>query len=152
MPTVGSILVKHERVSCLGLCLENGVPELLRLDDALGAALRLVLEEELVELVSVDLCEARCLGRAEERPVAVLLDSAHEHVWNPERIKQVTRADLLLAVVLAQVEELEDVCVPRLNVDGKGSRSLVAALVDVARSVVVDSEHRDDTVRVALCE
>jgi len=55
-----------------------------------------------------------------------------------------------LARVLAHVEELEDVGVPRLEVDGKRARSLVAALVDVARRVVVHAQHRQEAVRHAV--
>ena len=35
--------------------------------------------------------------------------------------------------VLAEVEELKDVCVPRLHVDGEGALPLAAALVNVPR-------------------
>ena len=35
---------------------------------------------------------------------------------------------------------------PRLKVDGKSTRTLVASLVHVSRSVVVHPEHRDNTV------
>jgi hypothetical protein len=53
-------------------------------------------------------------------------------------------------VVLAQVEELKDVGVPRLEVDGKRAGPLVAALVDVARRVVEDAQHGHDAVRRAV--
>ena len=39
---------------------------------------------------------------------------------------------------------------PGLNVDGKGTGTLVAALVDVASSGVVDAQHGDDTVGIAV--
>ena len=38
---------------------------------------------------------------------------------------------LLLAVVLAQVQEVKDVRVPGLDVDGKGALALAAALVHI---------------------
>lgn len=108
------------------LSLEDGVPELLGGNDLLGATLALVAVEERAELVAVDLVQARSLGGAEERPVATLLDALHEQVRNPEREEQVASTNLLLAVVLAQVEELEDVGVPRLEVNGERSRALVS--------------------------
>ncbi len=49
-------------------------------------------------------------------------------------------------MVLAEVKELEDIRVPRLNVDGKGTGTLVATLVNVSCSVVEDTEHGNDTV------
>ena len=66
--------------------------------------------------------------RTHQRPDPVGLDSLHEEVGNPESVEQVSGALLLLAVVLAEVQELEDVGVPRLQVDGKRAWALVAAL------------------------
>jgi hypothetical protein len=48
-----------------------------------------------------------------------LLDALHEEVGDPQRVEQVARAVLLRAGVLAQVEELKHVRVPRLEVDRK---------------------------------
>lgn len=148
--TVGSILVEHEWVTGLGLGLEDGIPELLSLDGLVRSALSLVLEEELVELFAVELVKSGSIRRAEQGPVAVLFDSAHKHVWYPEGVEEITSADLLLAVVLSKVEELKDVGVPRLDVDGECAWSLVATLVNVSRGVVEHAEHREDTIRVAL--
>jgi hypothetical protein len=53
-------------------------------------------------------------------------------------------------VVLAHVEELKDVGVPRLEVDGKRALALAAALVDVARRVVEDAQHGQDAVGGAV--
>jgi len=59
-------------------------------------------------------------------------------------------AGFLVAVVLPQVDKVEDVVVPRLEVDGEGPWTFVAPLVDVASSRVVCAEHRYNTVRVAV--
>ena len=40
---------------------------------------------------------------------------------------------------------------PRFEVDSERARSLVASLVDVARRVVIDAQHRDQTVRSSVC-
>ena len=58
---------------------------------------------------------------------------------HPERVEEVARARLLLAVVFLEVEEGEDVCVPRLQVHGEGALPLAAALVDETRRVIVDA-------------
>ena len=53
-------------------------------------------------------------------------------------------------MVLAQIKELKDIRVPRLQVNGKGTGTLVATLVNVTRSVVVHTKHRNDTVTHAI--
>lgn len=39
---------------------------------------------------------------------------------------------------------------PRLNVDGKGALPLATSLVDVAGSIVEDTEHGEDAVGCAI--
>jgi hypothetical protein len=73
-----------------------------------------------------------------------------QEIRNPQSIKEITSTTLLLAVVLPQVEELEDVGMPRLEVDGERSRPFVTALVNIAGGGVVCTEHRHDAVRVSI--
>ena len=82
--------------------------------------------------------------------VAVGLHALHEKVRHPHRVEEVARARLLFAVVLLQVQELEDVRVPWLEVDCEGALALAAALVDVTRGVVVHAQHRDQPVGLAV--
>lgn len=130
--------------------LEDGVPQLLSGHGLFGATLLLVLVEKGPKLVAVDLVKSRGFSGAEERPVAALLYALHEEIGDPKGEEQVTSTDLLLAMVLAQVEEFKNVGVPRFEVNREGSRALVASLIDVAGRVVVDSEHGNDTVRIAV--
>lgn len=81
-----------------------------------------------LKLGAPHVCQPRRLVGAEEAPLAVGLDARHEQVVDPEAVEQVARARLLLAVVLAQVQPLKDVRVPRLQVHGKGTLALAAAL------------------------
>ena len=67
-------------------------------------------------------------SRSHGRRLASRLDTLHEQVGDPQRIEEVARAALFLAVVLAQVEEGEDVGVPRLDVNGECTLTLSAAL------------------------
>ena len=53
-------------------------------------------------------------------------------------------------MILAQVEELEDVGVPGFDVDGEGTGALVASLVNVAGSRVIRTKHRHNTVREVI--
>lgn len=53
-------------------------------------------------------------------------------------------------MVFPQVDELEDVGMPGLEVDSKGSWTLVATLVNISGSRVIGAEHRDDTIRVSI--
>ena len=66
--------------------------------------------------------------RTHETPHAVLLNPLHEEVRNPHRVEEIAGALFLLAVVLAQVEEVEYVAVPRLDVYGERAGALVATL------------------------
>ena len=53
-------------------------------------------------------------------------------------------------MVLSQIEESEDIRVPWFEVDRNRTLSLAATLVDVASGVVEDTEHRHDTVALAV--
>ena len=75
--TVRSILVQHERCTRLDLSLENRIPELLGLDRLPTTALLLVALIELLELLTPDFSETRCLIGTEQRPLAVSLDALH---------------------------------------------------------------------------
>ena len=66
--------------------------------------------------------------RAHQTPHAILLHTAHEEVRDPQGVEEITGALFFLAVVLAQVQEVEDVRVPRLQVNGESSRTFVATL------------------------
>src|ERR1700761_1545510 len=64
--------------------------------------------------------------------------------------KMVTSSHRLLAVVLPQGDELEDIRVLGLEVDRDRARSLVATLVNISRSRVVYAEHRHNAIRVTI--
>ena len=61
------------------------------------------------------------------------LEHLHEQVADPQAVEKVPTASLLLAVVLSQVQPVEDVAVPRLQVDGEGALALAATLVNIPR-------------------
>lgn len=165
--TVRRVLIEHVGCARLNLGLEDRVPKLLSRQGLARAAFFLVFLVQRLELLAVHLVQPGCLVRAEQRPVPVRLDALHaannstpypciqptaysQKIGDPERQEQIARAHLLLAVVLAQVDELEDIGVPRLEVDRKRPGALVPALVDVARGGVVDTEHGHDSVGVAV--
>ena len=148
--TVGSILVEHERVTSLDLSFEDRVPELLSRHRLLGASFLLVLVEESFELVAVDFVKSGSFSGAEERPVTVLFDTLHEEIGDPESEEEITGTNFLLSVILSKVEEFENVCVPRFEVDSESSWTFVSSLIDVTSRVVVNTEHGDDTVRVTV--
>ena len=96
---------------------------------ALEQLLALGLDVGPLELVAVEVGEVRDLLRVEQRPRPVLLDALHEQVGDPVGEVEVVRAAGLVAGVVAQLEELLDVGVPRLEVDARSALAL-AALVD----------------------
>ncbi len=94
--------------------------------------------------------EAGALVGAHEGPVAVLLHALHEEVGHPHGVEEVAGAHLLLAVVLLELEEVEHVGVPGLQVDGEAALALAAALVHVAGGVVEHAQHGHDAVAGAV--
>ena len=145
---VASVFVQHVRCTRLNLRLNDCVPQTLRLDCLATSTFRLVPEKninmthfqghqsrsfdlvlfllgvELLKFFAPNILQARALARTHERPVGVRFDSLHEKIRNPESVEEVACALLVLARVLAQVEKVEHVCVPRLQVDGEGARTL----------------------------
>mmetsp|Transcript_19727 Transcript_19727/g.38612 ORF Transcript_19727/g.38612 Transcript_19727/m.38612 type:complete len:405 (-) Transcript_19727:253-1467(-) len=126
------------------------VPKLLGTDGLASLALTLVSLIEFVKLGSVNFRESTSLVGAKKGPFSVLLHTLHEKVRNPECDEKVAGSDLLLTVVLTDLHEVKDIRVPRLKVHAERSLALATTLVDVASSVVEDTEHRNDAVGVAV--
>ena len=61
--------------------------------------------------------EAALVG-AEEDPVGVALDPVHEEAGHPEAVEEVARFQCFIAVVPPELEEVENVGVPGLQVHG----------------------------------
>ena len=111
-------------------------------------ALALVLLVHRLELCAVAVRQTGALVGAHQRPVLVGLHALHEQVGDPQCIKEVARTVLFGSRVQLHLQKLLDVRVPRLEVDGETAVAL-PALVDVARRVIVDLEHRDNTRRLS---
>ena len=73
-----------------------------------------------------------------------------QEIRNPQSIEQVPGAGFLLAVILSQIDELEDVVMPGLDVDGECAWTLVPTLVDITGRRVIGTQHGDDPIRVAV--
>lgn len=58
-------------------------------------------------------------------------DYLHEEVRNPKAVEQVARTGLLLAMILAEFQEVKHVGVPGLQVNGEGTLTLATPLVHV---------------------
>jgi hypothetical protein len=162
------VLVGHEWSSSFDLSLEDSIPEFLSRDSLASAALPLVSHVQLFEFNSINFMHVWCLIRAEQGPFAVLLNTFHaikmlgpifwrlanvknlQKIGDPERIKEIASASFFLSVVLSEVEELKDIGVPWLNVDGDRARTLIATLVNITGSGVVGSQHRYDPVGVTV--
>ncbi len=95
--------------------------------------------------------------RAEERPGRVLRQSAfadrlhplHEEIGNPIRRVHVVRAAAVVTGLLAQVEEVLDVGVPKLEVRAK-SAGAFAALINRDGDVVRDFQEGNDAARFTV--
>ncbi|GIX65122.1 signal peptide containing protein [Babesia caballi] len=147
---VARVLVQHEGGASLDLTLEDGEPEGLGGDGLATQTGLLVLGVELLELVAPDVVEAAALVRAHQGPLPVSLDTLHEQVGNPQGVEQIARACLLGAVVLAKVQKVHDVGVPRLHVNGEGALALAASLVHVAGGGIENAQHGHNAVALAV--
>ena len=74
-----------------------------------------------------------------------------QQIRNPKRIKQIPRPHFLLPMILPQVQKLENIRMPWLDVDSERTGTLVPALVDIAGGGVICAEHGDNTIGVAVC-
>ena len=91
-------------------------------------------------------CKAWCHIWAEQSPVAILHQSLHEEIRHPYSVEQVSGPVLLFAVILLQLEEIEDVCMPWLEVDGERAFSLASTLVNISGCLIENLEHRQQAV------
>lgn len=160
------VLVNHKRSTSFDLSLHNGIPKLLSLDGLAGTSFLFIPLIQFLEFSAVHVVETGSFVGAEKRPIAIRFDSLHamheiskeergeiaylQKIWDPKGIEKVTGTGFLLAVVLAQIQELENVGVPWLDVNGKGTGTLVSSLVDITRSGVISTEHGDNPVRVTI--
>ena len=143
---VGRILVQHVRSSRLDLGIQNGEPKLLGWNGLAGLAFCFVFGVQVLEFLSVDIGESRCLVGAKERPGSRFLDAFHEQIGNPERIKQIPGPVGFVSVVLSQIQKGKDIGVPWFQINGDTSLALAATLVDVTSRVVKDTQHGNNAV------
>ena len=147
---VGGVLEEDVGRAGLDLALEDLEPEVLRLDGAAALAGGLVAFVQRLELLSPGVGQAGALVGAHQGPLAALLHALHEEVGDPHGVEQVAGAHLFLAVVLLQLQEVEHVGVPGLQVHGEAAFALAAALVHVTGRVVEDAQHGHDAVAGAV--
>jgi len=76
------------------------------------------------KLFAPDFKESGAFVRTHQGPVCVILNTPHEEIWDPQTQEEVPSAMLFGTSVLPHVKKLENVGVPRLQVDGKCSRPL----------------------------
>jgi len=76
------------------------------------------------KLLTPDLKETRTLMRTHQRPVFILFHPTHKQVRNPESKEQVSGTVFLSTGVLPAIQILENVGMPWLKIDRKGSRTL----------------------------
>ena len=144
------VLVEHVGRARLDLGGEDALPEYHGRDLLARLALLLVSRVELVEFVAVDVAQPGAFVWTEQTPVAAGGHPLHEQVGDPQRVEQIPGPTLLLAVVLAQLQELLNVRVPGFDVHGEAALPLASPLVHVAGNVVEDAQHGHDSVAVAV--
>ncbi len=142
---VGGVLEGHPAVAGLREGAHHPRVEVTRLHLPHEAALGLRGAVGLVERGSPQVGQLRGGVGVDERPDLVGLHPAHELVGHPVGEVEVVGAPRVLAGVVAQLEELLHVGVPRLEVDAGGALA-AAALVDRGDRRVEGAQERHDAV------
>jgi len=73
-----------------------------------------------------------------------------QKVGDPESVKQVTGTSLFFAVVLPEINEVEYIGMPGLNVNGECTRPLVASMVNITSSHIICPKLGHDPVRISV--
>ncbi len=142
---VRRVLERHPAVAGLGERAHHPPVQVAGLDLAHEAAGLLRRPVRGVELRTPQVGQLGHLVRVEQRPHPVGLDAAHELVGDPVGQVEVVGAPGVLAGVVAQLQELLDVRVPRFQVDAGGALA-PAALVDRGDARVEGAQERHDAV------
>ena len=79
---------------------------------------------ECLKLLAPDLKETWTLVRTHQRPVLILFHATHKQIRNPQPKEQVSGTVFLSTGVLATIQVLENVSMPRLQVYRKSSGTL----------------------------
>ena len=143
------VLERHPPVARLGERPHHASVELAGLERPRREPLGLGLEVGALELLAVQVRQVGDALGVEQGPGAIGLHALHEEVRHPVGQVQVVGAPRLVAGVVAQLEELLQVRVPRLQVHAARALAL-AALVHRRHGRVQRLEPRDDAVAVAV--
>jgi len=143
------------------LSLEDSIPEFLSRNSLASVAFLL---NTTLRILHDDFMHIWCLVRAEQGPFAILFETFHavkmlgpiywkltnaknlQKIEDPESVEEIASMSFFLSVVLAEVEEFKDVGVPWLDVHGKRAWTLIATLIHITSSGVVDLQHWHNSV------
>jgi len=79
---------------------------------------------ECFKLFTPDFKKSGTFMRTHQSPVFIVLDTPHEQIRDPQTQEQVSSPMLFSAGVLPDVKKLENVGMPRLQINGKCPRTL----------------------------
>ena len=131
---IAMIFVEHERCSRFDLSIDDSEPKILSFDGATSqtflfvsvrkitvqkldrGSLSLLPGVEIVEFFAPDILQMFALMGTHQRPFVVGLDTAHEQIGNPQGRKEIASAFLFGTGVLAGIEKIEDISVPRFQI------------------------------------
>ena len=147
---VTGVFVKHVWCTSLGLRLENSFPHIGSWHRRSRPTFFLVLCVEGFKLLTHGIGETGCLVWTKERPIATLLNSLHEEIWNPESGEEIAAPRLLVTLVETQLKELHDIRVPWLEIDCDRSLS-TPSLIYIARCGVKYAKHWNNTIWLTIC-
>ncbi|MNX86842.1 hypothetical protein D3C86_1187410 [compost metagenome] len=142
---VGGVLEAHPAVARLGEGLDHAAIEGASAHGLAGVARAFELGVAGLERLAPQIDQLGVLRGAEQAPVPVRLDPAHEEIGDPEGEVEVVGPALLGARVVPQLEEGLDVRVPGLHVDRRSPLALATLIHRMHRRI----EHLEERHQAA---
>ena len=147
---VGMIFIEHVGISSFNLSINDMRPQMLGFDSWSSFAFLFILSVESFKLLSKWFKQARAFIRTHECPISFFLNSLHKEIRDPKSIEQISRSILLLTSILLHIQEIINISMPGLKVNGKRSFSLSASLIYVSSGIIKHLDHRHKSIGMPI--
>jgi len=94
---------------------------------------------------------AESFVRAKQRPLSILFNTTHKQIRDPQAIEKITRTLFFFTMVFPQLQEVENVGMPWLQIHRERSFPFTTSLVNISGCLVEDAEHRQKAIAVSVC-
>lgn len=112
--SIAGVFVEHIRSASLNLRINDGLPNLTGFQGLATSACLFIFSIKFFEGFSPNVWQPWTFVRTEKCPSRIFDNSLHEEVRNPESIEKISGPIFFFSSVLFKIQELKDICVPRL--------------------------------------